>query len=95
MRGHTQKVLAGPLHICHMLSTVNVFCRYGHLLDQVRSTGGDVIIFSSFNAPGERLEKIGGVAAMCRFPTEFEMEEVSTLLVNYVIDMCFLGAHQS
>ena len=42
--------------------------RYVQLVDSVKESGGEVRLFSSMHASGERLGQLTGIAAILRFP---------------------------
>lgn len=56
---------------------VNVRKQYVNLVDNVRSSGGNVKLFSSIHVSGEQLTQVTGVAAILRFPMpELEDDEL-------------------
>jgi len=52
-------------------SNVGLRRRYIKLVEQVREAGGKVHKFSSLHVTGERLNQLTGIAAILRFPMEF------------------------
>lgn len=49
--------------------------RYAGLVEAVRSTGGEALVFSSLHESGEQLNLLSGVAAVLRFPLP-ELEDM-------------------
>lgn len=49
--------------------------KYVRMVEQVRSGGGEALIFSSMHETGKQLENIGGIAAILTFPLP-ELEEL-------------------
>ena len=41
---------------------------YAQLVDGVRESGGDALIFSGAHVSGEQLDQLSGIAAILRFP---------------------------
>lgn len=49
--------------------------QYVGLVEAARAAGAGVHVFSSLHVSGEQLARLGGVAAVLRFPLPLEMEE--------------------
>lgn len=49
-------------------NSIDIRRQYVELVDSVKSSGGDVIIFSAQHTAGEQLTQLSGVAAILRFP---------------------------
>jgi protein pelota len=49
--------------------------QYVGLVEAARAAGAAVHVFSSLHVSGEQLARLGGVAAVLRFPLPLEMEE--------------------
>eukprot|EP00828_Plagiopyla_frontata_P015833 TRINITY_DN2053_c0_g1_i4.p1 TRINITY_DN2053_c0_g1~~TRINITY_DN2053_c0_g1_i4.p1 ORF type:complete len:252 (-),score=58.40 TRINITY_DN2053_c0_g1_i4:27-782(-) len=45
---------------------------YNNLVEVIKSSGGEVINFSSFHQSGEKLNNLGGIAAILRFPLNLD-----------------------
>jgi len=46
--------------------------KYSGFVDNVKRNGGKVYIFSSMHVTGDQLSKLGGIAAILKFPLYFE-----------------------
>lgn len=53
--------------------------KYLRLVEGVRNAGGKVFKFSSLHVTGERLNSLTGVAALLRFPLEFDVSSDDSL----------------
>jgi len=51
--------------------------RYVELVEGVRDGGGKALIFSTMHVSGERLQQLGGLAAILRFPLGEEEEALA------------------
>jgi len=52
--------------------------KYVELVERVRESQGEVLIFSSLHSSGEQLSKMSGIAAILRFPMpELDVDEES------------------
>ncbi|KAG8936748.1 Translation factor pelota [Tulasnella sp. 418] len=49
--------------------------KYVALVDDVRSKGGEVLIFSSMHESGQQLNQLTGIAAILTFPLDVEVVE--------------------
>ncbi|KAJ3812166.1 eRF1 domain 1-domain-containing protein [Lentinula aff. lateritia] len=49
--------------------------RYVALVEKVRQTGGDTVIFSSMHESGQQLNQLTGIAAILTFPLDIEVVE--------------------
>lgn len=66
------------LLMCDTLFRIRDFTqrrKYVDLVESVKGKGGKVCVLSSLHVTGERLQQLGGVAAMLRFPLEIDAEE--------------------
>ena len=54
---------------------VQVRRKYVNLVEQVRESGGDVLIFSSMHVSGQQLKQVSGIAAILRYPMPDVAEE--------------------
>ena len=48
---------------------------YAGMIEDVGSSGGDVMIFSSLHVSGQRLQQLSGVGACLRFPVPFDEDD--------------------
>jgi protein pelota len=59
-------------------SNITVRKQYVTLVDQIKTNGGIVIIFSIMNPSGQQLQQISGIAAILRFPLPDLLEYETT-----------------